>query len=176
MTEKKHKSGKSTESAIIQSLLDDPTKSISVMSNDINSYRQTIWRWKKKLEEENVIWGYTAVIDERKLNKVIFVVLIKTKPISTGFVDILITRIIGEEIKKMDVRLIDLFLVNGEYDWVMRFSAPDHTVARKYYDTLRRIFEDYLLEKPVMVDLNFCLVAEGKSNPEIKKLYDFVSI
>ncbi len=176
MAEKKPKSGKNTESLIIKSLLDDPTKSISVMSSELKSYRQTIWRWKKKLEEDKVIWGYTAVIDERKLNKVIFLVLIKTKPISTGFVDLLISRIISEETTKLDVRLIDLWLVTGEYDWVMRFSAPDHTVARKYYDTLRRIFEDYLLDKPIMIDLNFCLIAEGKTNPEMKKLYDFVSL
>ena len=86
------------------------------MSKELKSYRQTIWRWKKKLEDENVIWGYTAVIDERKLNNVVFLVLIKTKPISTGFVDLLISRIVSEETTRLNVRLIDLWLVTGEYD------------------------------------------------------------
>jgi len=26
----------------------------------------------------------------------------------------------------------------------------------------------------VLVDIDFCLIAEGKKNPELKKLYDFI--
>jgi hypothetical protein len=38
----------------------------------------------------------------------------------------------------------------------------------------RLAYENYLLEKPVIVDVNFTLVREGKSNPEIRGLPEFV--
>jgi hypothetical protein len=83
-------------------------------------------------------------------------------------------RIKANEPGKKGIRLIDLFQVNGEYDWILRFSARDHTTARNYYDTLRAVYADYLLEKPVMINVNFILVAEGKPNPEIDDIFNLV--
>jgi hypothetical protein len=36
------------------------------------------------------------------------------------------------------------------------------------------LYDEYLIEKPVMVDVNLCLIAEGKRNPEIEKLREFI--
>ncbi|MGA1792314.1 MAG: Lrp/AsnC family transcriptional regulator [Thermoplasmatota archaeon] len=165
---------KELDDKIIDALLNDPTKSMREIAKDLNSYRQTLWRKKKKMEEENLIWGYTAVIDEEKQGKVTFLVLMKTKPMMKGLADLIVRRVKRNEPSKMNIRLIDLFQVNGEYDWVLRFSAPDHATARTYFDTLRALYVDYLLEKPVLVNVNFILVAEGKRNPEIDKLFNFV--
>ncbi len=161
------------ENGIIETLLRDPTKSTSKMSKELNCYRQTIWRTRKKLEESRVIWGYTTVVDERKLGKITYIVLMKTKPMSRELANLISDRIRKGIPGKLGVRLIDLFYVNGEYDWIMRFSAPNHPTARRYYDTIRVIYEEYLLEKPVIVDVNFCLVAEGKTNPDLEDLYEF---
>jgi hypothetical protein len=62
----------------------------------------------------------------------------------------------------------------GEYDWILMFSAQNHATARRYYNSLRVVYENYLLEKPVIVDVNFSLVREGKINPQIQKLHEFV--
>ena len=101
--------------------------------------------------------------------------MLKSKPMSRGLADLLVDRLRRNAARDINVRLIDLFYVNGEYDWILRFSTPDHATARKYYDTLRTIYEEYLLEKPIMVDVNFCLAAEGKINPEIEDLYKFTA-
>jgi DNA-binding Lrp family transcriptional regulator len=159
---------------LIEALLDDPTRSMREIAKNLHSYRQTLWRKKKQFEEENLIWGYTAVIDEAKQGKVTFLVLMKMKPMIEDLAETIVKRIKGNEPAKKNIRLIDAFQVNGEYDWLIRFSAPDHTTARKYYDTLRAIYGDYLLEKPVLVSVNFILKAEGKMNPEIDKLFDLV--
>ncbi len=144
------------------------------MAKQLKSYRQTIWRKKKKLEDDRVIWGYTAVIDESKLNNIVYLMLMKMKPMTRGLVDAIISRLVEKEPNKQNVRLIDAFHVNGDFDWIIRFSAPDHATARRYYDTLRLRYEEYLLEKPVIVDINFILMAEGKKNPELDSLYEFV--
>ncbi|MFW3145958.1 MAG: Lrp/AsnC family transcriptional regulator [Thermoplasmatota archaeon] len=159
---------------VISALLEDPTRSMREIAKELNSYRQTIWRKKKRLEKDKVIWGYTAVIDESKLGKGTFILMMKTKPMAKEMAEILIRRLKGNEPAKKDIRLIDLFQVNGEYDWILRFSAPHHTTARNYYDTIRAVYSDFLLEKPVMVGVNFILVAEGKRNPDIDDLFDLV--
>ena len=177
MNENKSKSNKQlkqNKTDVLDHLLDDPTESIRNIAKKMNSYRQKVWREKKKLEDEHVIWGYTAVIDESKLNHVSYMVLMKTKPMSRELADLMAHGLLKGEAHKQNVRLLNLCRVNGEYDWIMRFSAPDHATARRYYDTLRLFYDEYLLEKPVMVDMCFCLVAEGKRNPEIKRLHDFV--
>jgi DNA-binding Lrp family transcriptional regulator len=175
MAEKgKEGSKKVEDSEIIAWLLEDPTRSLNEMAKSLNVYRQTLWRRKKRLEDEKIIWGYTAVIDENKLGNVIYLIMMKMKPMTRGLADVIYRRVKNDEMRKTGVRLIDAFHVNGEFDWVLRFSAPDYATARRYYDALRVIYEDYLIEKPVIVDVNFILKAEGMKNPEIEKLHNFV--
>jgi DNA-binding Lrp family transcriptional regulator len=159
---------------ILLSLLEDPTKSIKDIAIENKCYRQKIWRVKKKLEEEHIIWGYTAVIDDEKLNQVCYLMLLKTKPMNKDMIDLMLQRLIKEEPRKQNIRLKNISYLNGEYDWIIRFSAPNHPTARRYYDSVRKVYDEYLLEKPVMVDVNFCLIAEGKTNPEIKNLHNFI--
>jgi hypothetical protein len=74
------------------------------------------------------------------------------------------------------VRLITSLYLNGEYDWLVMFSAPNHAMARRYYDSLRLTYAEHLIEKPVIVDVNFTVIREGKMNPKIEELHDFVPI
>ena len=175
MTNKISNSNKNIyQNEILHALLEDPTKSLRIIAKELKSYRQKIWRVKKKFEEENIIWGYTAVIDDSKLNRIPYIMLLKMKPMSKELVDLMLKRLYKREQEKQNIRLRDFWIVNGEYDWVIKFSAPNHASARKYYDTIRLLYDNYLIEKPVMVDVNFCLVAEGKRNPELEKLREFI--
>ncbi len=162
------------EIELLDELIKDPTRSNKEIANVLDSYRQKVWRKKKELENENIIWGYTAVLDESKKNYVTYIVLLKMKPMSEDLADLIVNRQVKGKIEKQDVRLIDIFYLNGQYDWILMFTAPDHASARKYYESIRRAYDEYLLEKPVMVDVNFSLVREGKTNPRLKDLYEFV--
>ena len=159
---------------VLGCLIEDPARSVRKIAKELRSYRQKVWREKKRLEADNVVWGYTAVVDESKINHVLYIVLLKMKPMSKELAELIMKRIIKGEPYKQNVRLINVLYVNGEYDWILMFSAKNHATARRYYDSLRLAYEDYLLEKPVIVDVNFSLVREGKTNPEIERLYEFV--
>jgi len=159
---------------VLQHLLDDPTKSVKDLAKRMKTYRQRVWREKKQLEDDNIVWGYTAVVDETKMNHALYMLLFKGKPISREFVDIFTKRIITNEFSNMGVRLINVLYVNGEYDFIVMFSAPNQALARRYYDSLRTVYADHLIEKPTMININFQAVREGKKNPDIKKLYDFI--
>ncbi len=164
-----------SDDEVLHCLNEDPTRSAKDIASEIGTYRQKVWREKKKLEREKAIWGYTAVVDENKLNRVMYVLLGKTKPINKAFVDKLLAgssdRQTGET---YDVRLISSFFVNGEFDWVFTFSASNHQEAKRYFEYIRKVYGDFLIEKPVLMDVSFSLWREGKLNPEREKLYEFI--
>jgi DNA-binding Lrp family transcriptional regulator len=161
---------------ILEQLYKDPTRSDREIAKKIDSYRQKVWRERKKLERKKIIWGYTAVVDESKLNHVVYLILFNAKPMSRKLADLIIERITKDEAQQQKVRLINVLYLNGGFDWLIMFSAPDHATARRYYDSLRVVYARYMLEKPVLVDVNFLLVREGKTNPEIEKLEDYVPL
>jgi len=161
-------------SEVLENLLRDPTKRIHEIAEEMGSYRQKVWREKKRLEEEKVIWGYTAVVDESKLDHVTYIVLFKTRPLSRGGTDLILKRIMKEEAKRELVRILGLCYTNGDYDFTLRFAAQNHTCAKKYYDHLRLLYDDFLIEKPTLLFQNMCLISEGKMNPMVSGLYDFI--
>ena len=165
------------EKSVLSHLIKDPTRSAREIAKELKSYRQKVWREKTRFEEEKVIWGYTAIVNEEKMNHVLYLILLKTKPMSKEFADILIMRkLLQREPEKQNVRLINVLYVNGEYDWIIMFSAPDHAIARRYYDSVRIDYEKLLIEKPVIIDVNFSIIREGKINPEIKRIYEFIPV
>ncbi|MFH0816022.1 MAG: Lrp/AsnC family transcriptional regulator [Methanobacteriota archaeon] len=158
---------------VLKALLHDPTRSVVDIAKEMKSYRQKVWRKKKALEDGNVVWGYTAVVDESKLGHVMYFMLMKMKPMDKELANLVIERQKRSEYQKQQVRLITLLYVNGTYDWLVMFSAPNHAIARRYYDSVRLNYEKYLLEKPILIDVNFQVIREGKVNPEIERLHEF---
>jgi len=159
---------------VLEKLIEDPTKSIRDIASELGTYRQKVWRKKKKMEDDNVIWGYTAVVNESKLNGVMYVILMKMTPMTKELADIITRRLIRQEPREQNIRLLNVLYVNGEFDLLIMFTAPDHATARRYYDSLRIVYHEHLLEKPVIIDVNFAFLREGKLNPKLENIYDFV--
>lgn len=172
MVKKNRKSNKKLE--LLNCLFEDPTRSVSKTAEMIGTYERMVWQKKKELESDHTIWGYTVVIDESKVNHVLYEALFKIKPMSKSFVDLIIERLASEAPVKEGVRLIDVFYTTGDYACIVRFSAPDSATAKVYYETLRIVYEDFFLEEPLLLEINFPLVRAGKVNPEIENLYDFL--
>jgi len=160
---------------ILDELLIDARQGIQKIAKKCNTYRQRVWREIKKMEENNTIWGYTAVVDEEKIGWKLFMLLMKMKPLTEEQVGEQIERHRTDVPGKLAVRLIDAYYINGTYDWVVIFAAKDWVTARKYYDNIRKGYKKTLIEKPEMVDIIFSTIRWGKINPEIEKLYEFVS-
>ena len=173
---KKETDKKNISDQIQEELLKNPKRTDREIAKKLKTYRQKVWRHRKKLEEENHLWGYTTILDESKKEHVVYLILIKMKPMDEKLSNLIINRNIKKEPSKQKIRLINVLYVNGEYDWLIMFSAPNHKTARRYYDSLRVAYNDYLLEKPKIIDVNFTLIREGKINPEINKLKSYVPL
>lgn len=162
-------------SVILDHLLIDARQSLKEIAKKCGTYRQKVWREMKTLEENNTIWGYTPVINEEKLGWKLFFIFLKTKPMTKELSETQIERIKKDHPGTLKVRVLDVYYLNGRYDWIVIFTAKDWICARKYYDNLRKVYGPHLLDKPEMSDVMFSTMRWGKMNPEIDELNNFVS-
>jgi len=159
---------------ILNELLKDPTRSLEEIARSCGSYRQKVWREKKKLEDIEAVWGYTAVVDENVIDWKSFVVMIKLKPLTPDQAQLLIKRHITNAPGELNIRLMDTYYLNGKYDLLVIFAAPNWMTARKYYDSIRLEYEEYLEDRPEIIDVAFSMIRWGKVNPNVDKLKEFI--
>ncbi|RLF67004.1 MAG: hypothetical protein DRN57_06165 [Thermoplasmata archaeon] len=159
---------------ILNELLKDPTRSLEEIARSCGSYRQKVWREKKKLEQSGAVWGYTAVVDENAIDWKSFILLIKLKPMTDEQADLLIRRHVSNAPGDLDIRLIDTYYLNGTYDLLVIFAARDWVTARKYFDSIRLEYDRYLEGRPEIIDVAFSMIRWGKVNPDIMRLKDFI--
>ncbi len=160
--------------SILNELLKDPTRSLEEIATSCGSYRQKVWREKKKLEQSGAVWGYTAVVDEDAIGWKTFLLFMKLKPLSDEQASTLIRRHVSDAPGRLSIRLMDTYYLNGRYDLLVIFAAPDWITSRKYYDSVRIEYEPFLEERPEIIDVAFSMIRWGKVNPGIEKLRDFI--
>ncbi len=159
---------------ILNELLRDPTRSLEEIARACGSYRQKVWREKKKMEDSGAVWGYTAVVDEDAIDWKAFILLLKFKPLTQDQADLLIRRHVTNAPGELDIRLMDTYYLNGIYDLLVIFAAPDWITARKYYDSIRIEYERFLEARPEIIDVAFSLIRWGKVHPSIERLKEFI--
>jgi DNA-binding Lrp family transcriptional regulator len=159
---------------LLDALIEDPTRSNKQLAEDLMVSRQRLWRERKRMEDEGRIWGYTTVIDEAYEGWIDCIVLIRLKPFAGTDVASAIKKAKAENYRKYSVRVRDTLYVDGEYDAVIAYSAPDIMRARRFYEHIRNQYDDLLLEKPILLEVNFALRRMGKVNPRVEDLKGLV--
>jgi len=174
MPKKSYKMIVEDEKKILDTLLKDSKQSINTIANKLKFSRQTVWRIIKRLEKNNTIWGYTAVIDDDKMGVNSYVVLIKrtTEPIDKKIVEKIINSKLDPVAKKLDVNINLSYYINGIYDWVICFKAKNIIVAKQFCDILRKEYQGYISDLQLL-EVLFWAKKQGIVNPEIEKLEEF---
>ena len=162
------------EKKILEELSKNADKSVNDIANKLGFSRQKVWRIIKNLEKNHIIWGYIAVIDNQKINKKRYVMLIKRsqKPVPKDFLNQIITREMSDKAKKIGVNFINSVLLNGTYDWLISFTAENLIQAKNLVELYYQTYKDLISE----IELNeylFPVLYDGIQNPEIKKLGTF---
>jgi len=135
--------------------------------------RQTVSKLFEKMEKNKLIWGYTAIIDTKKLGYNTFALIVKMKKSMKLGIDQFEKWFVENKRDENDVFMIYSGYFHGEYDWIALFLAKDIIVARqqinKFMDGYEEYVEDYILEEQLV---NFRAV--GFTNPNamesIKKI------
>jgi len=159
---------------IINELKKNANKSINDIARTCGFSRQKVWRAIKKMEDNHIIWGYTALVDEEKFGKKSYILLIKRskQPMTKEILDKISRKDFMKRIEKLGIESSYHLFINGDYDWIVCFNAADILIAKRYLEELLRTYEGYVSEirlQEVMFSAQRC----GIINPDIEKIKDF---
>lgn len=159
------------EKKVLTQLQKNSKDSIETISKHCSFSRQKVWRIIKRLEAIGLIWGYTAIVDEKKNDLNHYTLLIKrtTKKLDVKTVDTIISRKIEDVVSEIGVTVESSYYVNGEYDWVLTFTAQNIVQAKKFCESLL-VLHPGVIEKTVLLDTLFFVKNHYILNPESKKL------
>src|SRR4030043_809248 len=99
------------EKRILLELKKNANKSINDIAESCGFSRQKVWRVINNLEKNHTIWGYTAIVDEEKLGKKSYIMLVKrtNKPIKQILVNQILNREFANIVKKMGITITNSY-------------------------------------------------------------------
>ena len=163
------------EKRILAELQKNAKESIDAIAKRCKYSRQKVWRCIKRLEQNRVIWGYTAIIDEEKQNRKSYVLAIKktTNPLDEKTVNLITSPYLYNLASKEGVIIENSFYTHGEYDWIITFTADDLRQAKKFSEILNTTYQRYISKMDFMETL-FWTRKQRIFNPEAKKLKELL--
>lgn len=163
------------EKKILSELQKNSNQSIDTIAQRCGFSRQKVWRCIKRLEQDHVIWGYTAIVDEEKQNRKSFVVIIKktSTPLDEKTARVIATPYLQELASKEGIIIEDSLYCHGEYDWVFVFTADDLRQAKRFSELLYSAYPGYIAKIDLMETL-FWTRKQRIFNPEAKKFKDLL--
>jgi DNA-binding Lrp family transcriptional regulator len=168
---------KKDERKVIDLLKKDAGLSVDSIAKKCGFSRQKVWRIIKRLENDHTIWGYTAIIEDEKIETKRYIALIKktTNPINKELANTIINRDIEKTISKskLDIGIENSYYVNGVYDWIICFTAQDIKDAKKFCELLNTTYNGYVADTQLLQEL-FPIRKSGIKNPNIEKLREFL--
>jgi len=138
--------------------------------------RQKVWRNIKRLEEENIICGYTTVLNERKAGRRKFILLVKRKcvPFAKG-VNVFGGISLEREAQLSRVTIDDIILTNGYYDVVFVISANSIVAVNSFNESLCHLFKDEV-DDIITLDGLYTLKQSGQEVTPLEEVKHFYSL
>ena len=163
------------EKKILSELVKNSKDNIDSIAKHCGFSRQKTWRIIKKLEEKGMIWGYTAVFDEKKIGLIHFLLLIKRSTTKTEEkdVDAIISRDVETLAAEYAITIENSAYIHGEYDWIITFTAKDIRDAKNFSNKLISIYS-FSIEKITIMQTLIFMRKNYILNPERNKLKEFM--
>lgn len=163
------------EKKVIEQLQKNCMENLDLFAKKCGFSRQKVWRIIKNLERDNIVWGYTAIVDNESLLKKHYILLMKrnTQKINHKIVDVLLSREFEEVIAKLGITIETSSYVHGEYDWIATFLASDIIYAKKFSELVKTTYPD-TFQKIDLVETLFDIKRQNIFNPDTKKLKEYL--
>jgi DNA-binding Lrp family transcriptional regulator len=164
------------EEKILNELQKNCRLNIDEIGKKCGCSRYIVRRYMKKLEENNTILGYSAIVNPKKINLKHYILLIKRTniPLDEEILKNLPVVTIADFIPEMDVNinLEDTRYLHGNYDWVTTFTTEDITNAKEYCNQILKIYHKYvesveLLETVRPIRINGFKISQPEHLPDI---------
>jgi Lrp/AsnC family transcriptional regulator len=158
------------EKKVMRALQEDARQSIDIIAKNCGFSRQKVWRIMKRLEEQKIIWGYHAVVEDDTFNHNRYYVLVKRTPqyVTDKTLNIITTRELKEKMEDMDIFLEDSHFIHGTYDWLLSMTAKDIRQVKKFTETFNKLFKDYV-QKIDILEVIFPIAKNGVQNPNVEE-------
>lgn len=139
---------KDDEKKVLAELQKNCNVTIDRIARHCGFSRQKVWRIMKQLNENHVIWGYSAIVDEGHYGLKKFIMFFKrsTKTFDKKAAEeVNLDKLLGDY-KELDIRIESSYYIHGDYDWIIIFTAKDLGCAKKFINV---IIDNYpgLIEK-----------------------------
>jgi len=161
---------KKDELKVLQDLKKNARGSIENIAKKHHFSRQKVWRIIKRLEKKEKIWGYNTVVDDEKLERKRFVIMIKR---STEPIDDAIPKIIDLTLHNKGLKIgVDVecsSYLHGKYDWMFVVSAEDMKSVKQFSHLLTKEYHLWISEVQILEDI-FSVKKCGIINPNMDEL------
>jgi DNA-binding Lrp family transcriptional regulator len=160
---------------ILFELQKNSNKSIDSIAKHYGYSRQKVWRIIKQFEKNNIIWGYTTIIDEKKRGLQKFILLLKksTQTLDSKTTDDIAVSRLEKEYIKIGINIESSYYVHGEYDWVLIFTTKDLKQAKKFGSLLVEKYPG-VIAKISLMRILFTQRTNNILNPDPTKLREFL--
>ncbi|MBN1861456.1 MAG: Lrp/AsnC family transcriptional regulator [Candidatus Thermoplasmatota archaeon] len=163
------------EQRIITLLQTNGHESIDVLAKKCGFSRQKVWRIIKKLEEQQIIWGYTAICDEEKYGLKHFTMMIKrtTTPIDRATIQEILTTRLDDLLPGSVIKIEHIEYTHGYFDGIFTFFAADLITAKRFCDRFQQRFNSFIASTELLEGILF-VRKQMLRNPNIKKQIEFL--
>jgi len=131
---------------LLKILQQNSNHSIEHLAKNCGFTTQKLLRIKKRLEKNNIIWGFSAVTDYKNIDLKHFTALFKrtANPLSKEVVQDVTKGFLEDRFPEGKIIIENVLYVHGEYDWIISFFAPDTLTMKKFCDKLIKIYGDFI--------------------------------
>ncbi|KYK33785.1 MAG: hypothetical protein AYK22_06110 [Thermoplasmatales archaeon SG8-52-3] len=163
------------EKKVLEILMQNSNQSIDELAKNCNFSTQKLLRIKKRLEKNNIIWGYSAITDYNNLDLKHYTVLFKrtTNPLNKEIVDDVTKGFLENRFPEGKITIENVLYVHGEYDWIVSFSTPNTLTMKQFCDRLIKIFGDFISDYSIHQTI-IPIRKQGIKNPNASKQRDFL--
>jgi len=163
------------EIKVLRYLIQNSNQNIEQIAKKCDLTSQKILRLKKKLEKNNIIWGYVALTDYKNIDLNHFTVLFKrtTNPLNKEVIEDVTKGFLEDSFPEGKISIENVLYVHGDYDWIISFTAPDTLTMKKFCDKLIRKFGEYIENYSVHQTI-IPIRKHGIKSPKAEKQSDYL--
>ena len=163
------------EKKLLRILQQNSNHNIEQLANDSGFSTQKLLRIKKRLEKNNIIWGYSTITDYNHIGLKHYTLLVKRSknPLSKELIDDVTKGFLENRFPEGKITIENVYYVHGEYDWIISFTSPDTLTMKKFCDKMIKLFSEFISSYSVQQTI-IPIRKQGIKNPTAIKQKDFL--
>jgi DNA-binding Lrp family transcriptional regulator len=160
---------------VVVELRKNSRENVKTIAKHCGFSQQKTARIIKQLENNHLVWGYTAVFNVEPQGLQQFILSIKRsgKPLDKKSMDEIAYECLEKIIFNIGVTIESSYFIHGECDWVLIILAKDILHARKFADILVTAYPG-IVEKVNLSQILYRQRDHLIANPDQMKLMEFL--